>query len=229
MRTTRPASATNRTGVVVLTTDPAFEQLVHATFKASAQIDLQVIGGDVVRCRRSARRRRRDRRHHRPRRQPRSGDAGARSPGGADRRLAAGRGGRAELRRRRGAPAAADAGGRLPGQAGAAGRTGAHLRARRAAGGERDQRGPDLHVPARGRRRRRDHDRDPDRDAAAQQRRARPSQHLPGRSQFPERRLRRLSRPRAAARPQGNRTAAGAARPPAPGDHAVAAQVGAVR
>ena len=53
-------------------------------------------------------------------------------------------------------------------------------------------------------------------------------QHLPGRSQFPERRLRRLSRSRAAARPQGNRAAAGAARPPAPGDHAVAAPFGPV-
>ena len=48
-------------------------------------------------------------------------------------------------------------------------------------------------------------------------------QHLPGRSRFPARRLRRLSRSRAAARPQGDRAAAGAARPPAPGDHAVAA------
>ena len=39
----RPASMTNRTGVVVFTTDAAFDELAHATFAASAQIDLQVI------------------------------------------------------------------------------------------------------------------------------------------------------------------------------------------
>ena len=39
----RPASMTNRTGVVVFTTDAAFDELAHATFTASAQIDLQVI------------------------------------------------------------------------------------------------------------------------------------------------------------------------------------------
>ena len=59
--------------------------------------------------------------------------------------------------------------------------------------------------------------------------RARPGQHLSGRSRFPARRLRRLSRSRAAARPQGNRAAAGAARPPAAGDHAVASSLRARR
>jgi pilus assembly protein CpaE len=44
----RPATATNGTGVVVFTADPAFEQLVHATFKSSTQIDLQVIAGTVA-------------------------------------------------------------------------------------------------------------------------------------------------------------------------------------
>jgi pilus assembly protein CpaE len=44
----RPANATNRTGVVVFTTDPAFEQLMQATFKVSAQIDLQVVGAKVT-------------------------------------------------------------------------------------------------------------------------------------------------------------------------------------
>jgi len=33
----RPANATNRTGVVVFTTDLAFEQLMQATFKVSAR------------------------------------------------------------------------------------------------------------------------------------------------------------------------------------------------
>ena len=50
--------------------------------------------------------------------------------------------------------------------------------------------------------------------------------HLPGRSRFPARRLRRLSRSRTAARPQGNRAAAGTARPPASRDHAVAPRLG---
>lgn len=48
MRMARPTNAANRTGVVALTADPAFEQLVDATFKASAQIDLQVIVGTVA-------------------------------------------------------------------------------------------------------------------------------------------------------------------------------------
>ena len=108
----------------------------------------------------------------------------------------------AELRRRRGAHAAADAGRGLPGEAGVAGRAGAHLRARRART-QRDARrteARDLHLPAGRRRRRRHHACDPDRDAAAQQRPARQAVDLPGRSRFPARRLRRLSRPRAAAR-----------------------------
>ena len=64
-------------------------------------------------------------------------------------------------------------------------------------------RGADFHLSARGRRRRRHHARDPDRAAAAQQRpRQDPARHLPGRPRLPARRLRRLSRPRAAARSQ---------------------------
>ena len=98
------------------------------------------------------------------------------------------------------APPDADAGGRFPGQAGAAGRTGAHLRARRQAAGQRatTDRSADLHLSAGRRRRRRDHARGADRHAAAQQRRARQDRDLPGRSRFPARRLRRLSRHRAA-------------------------------
>jgi pilus assembly protein CpaE len=44
----RPTIATNGTGVVVFTADPAFEQLVHSTFKPSAQIDLRVIAGTLA-------------------------------------------------------------------------------------------------------------------------------------------------------------------------------------
>ena len=88
-----------------------------------------------------------------------------------------------------------------------------------------DQRGADLHLHSRGRRRRRHHAGDPDRAAAAQQRPARPPIDLPGRSRFPARRLRRLSRSRAAAGPEGNRAAPGAARPAASGNHAVASRL----
>ena len=105
----------------------------HRPSAPAAQIELRVVSGTLSRCRRPVRRRRRDRRHHRSRRQPRRGDAGAGAADAADRRLAAGGGGDAELRRRGGAPPAADAGGGFPGQAGAAGRTGAHLRAGRPA------------------------------------------------------------------------------------------------
>ncbi len=48
MRATRPANAINRTGVVAVTTDPSLEQMLRATFKASAQIDLEVIGASVA-------------------------------------------------------------------------------------------------------------------------------------------------------------------------------------
>jgi pilus assembly protein CpaE len=44
---TRTTNTANRTCVVVLTTDPAFDQLVRTTFKASAQIELQVVGATV--------------------------------------------------------------------------------------------------------------------------------------------------------------------------------------
>ena len=71
----------------------------------------------------------------------------------------------------------------------------------------------DLHLPAGGRRRRRDHARGADRDASSQQRRARQDRDLPGRSRFSARRLRRLSRHRAASQSQRDRAAPGAARP----------------
>ncbi len=45
---TRITNTTNRTGVVVFTMDPGFEQLVRTTFNASAQIDLQVIATTVA-------------------------------------------------------------------------------------------------------------------------------------------------------------------------------------
>ncbi len=48
---------------------------------------------------------------------------------------------------------------------------------------------------------------------------------LPGRSRFPARRLRRLSRYRAAAGPERNRAATGTARPPASRNHAVASRL----
>ncbi len=47
MRMTRSTSTANKTGVVVLTADSAFEQLARTTFTASAQIDLRVISGTV--------------------------------------------------------------------------------------------------------------------------------------------------------------------------------------
>jgi pilus assembly protein CpaE len=42
------SNAANRTGVAVLTADPAFEQSVRATFGASGSIDLRVISGSVA-------------------------------------------------------------------------------------------------------------------------------------------------------------------------------------
>jgi pilus assembly protein CpaE len=45
---TRTTNTANRTGVVVLTTDPAFDQLVRTTFRASAQIDLEVTAATVA-------------------------------------------------------------------------------------------------------------------------------------------------------------------------------------
>ncbi len=48
MRMTRSTSSANRTGVAVLTADPAFEEQVRATFGASAQIDLRVVNGSVT-------------------------------------------------------------------------------------------------------------------------------------------------------------------------------------
>jgi pilus assembly protein CpaE len=40
--------AATRTGVTVVTTDPEFEQMVQATFRASAQIDLVVFAANIV-------------------------------------------------------------------------------------------------------------------------------------------------------------------------------------
>jgi pilus assembly protein CpaE len=48
MQPARPHGVTARTGVVVCTADPAFEQLAAATFKASAQIDLRVFSGSII-------------------------------------------------------------------------------------------------------------------------------------------------------------------------------------
>jgi pilus assembly protein CpaE len=45
MGMSRPA--TNKTGVAVITADPAFEQSAHATFGASSQIELKIIPGAV--------------------------------------------------------------------------------------------------------------------------------------------------------------------------------------
>jgi pilus assembly protein CpaE len=42
------SNAANRTGVAVLTADPAFEQSVRATFGASGSIDLRVISGSLA-------------------------------------------------------------------------------------------------------------------------------------------------------------------------------------
>ena len=136
MRMSKSSSATNKTVVAVLTADPAFEQSVRATFGASGAIELRVVSGtiasvdafDTAASRSSssistpaARRR-----------------WGAGAHDAPHRRLAAGGRGDAELRRRSGAQPVADAGRGLPGQAGAAGGTGAHLRARRAVHGGRE-------------------------------------------------------------------------------------------
>ena len=43
MRSCEPTSAANKTGVAVLTADPAFEQSVRSTFGASAQIELRMV------------------------------------------------------------------------------------------------------------------------------------------------------------------------------------------
>jgi pilus assembly protein CpaE len=45
---TRSASGTGKTGVAVLTADPAFEQSVRSTFGTSGQIDLRVVSGAVA-------------------------------------------------------------------------------------------------------------------------------------------------------------------------------------
>ena len=44
----RTSSAANKTGVVVLTADPAFEQSARSTFGASGQIELRVVSGTVA-------------------------------------------------------------------------------------------------------------------------------------------------------------------------------------
>jgi pilus assembly protein CpaE len=47
MRMTRSTSAANKTGVALLTADPAFEQAVQSTFGASAQISLRAVSGSI--------------------------------------------------------------------------------------------------------------------------------------------------------------------------------------
>ena len=131
--------ARNKTRVVMLTAD--------AGFRAIDPLDLQREPADRAarHFRDGGRRGRQDRcrgrhRHrHRSRRQPRRGHAGVGAIDHPHRRLAAGRGGDAELRRAGGAYAVADESRGFPGQAGLAGRTGAHLRARGQTGGERDR------------------------------------------------------------------------------------------
>ena len=193
-----------QTKVVVLTADQVVRgSASRSTFGASAQIGLDVVKGRLA-----------GERHN-------IDVAGAtvivadvdaadeselqalERPDAADRQLAAGGRRHADFRCGRRAPPHADACRRFSGEAGAAGRTGADLRARRqTAGQRRDHASADLHLPARRRRRRRDHARGADRHAAAQQRRARQIRDLPGRSRFSARRLRRLSRYRAAAQSQ---------------------------
>jgi len=48
MRMAQSTAVANRTGVAVLTADPAFEQAIRATFGASAQIDLRLVTGTVA-------------------------------------------------------------------------------------------------------------------------------------------------------------------------------------
>ena len=47
MRMTRSSGTANRTGVAVLTADPAFEQSMQSTFGGNAQIDLRIVAGSV--------------------------------------------------------------------------------------------------------------------------------------------------------------------------------------
>ena len=44
----RPTGAANKTGVAVLTADPAFEESMRSTFGASAQIDLRMVSGSIA-------------------------------------------------------------------------------------------------------------------------------------------------------------------------------------
>ncbi len=227
MRIGRSNSPAKKTQVVVLTADAAFEEQARADLRRQRPDRASGCFRLACRHRRGFRGRGRDRRGHRPQRQPAGGNAGARAPDGAYRGLAAGGRGHPVLRRERRARAGADAGRRLSGEAGLSGRAGAHLRAgRQGTGGDRrDHRGADLHLPARGRRRRRDHARGAERDDAAQQRPARKERDLPGRSRFSARRLRRLSRSRAAAQSERDRAASRTPRPAAARGHAVASSV----
>ena len=133
------SSSDNRTRVAVVTADSEFERSARETFGASSAIELAVTAGQlaehcetldvadatvvVVDLDASAAGR----------------DGRARQADEPHRRAAAGRRGDPDIRRRRRAHAAADAGRRFPGQAGAAGRSGARLRARRQ-GPDRSQR-----------------------------------------------------------------------------------------
>ncbi len=224
MRTGRPQSS-KATRVVVLTADAEFDASARATFGASSAIDLD--DGD--------------RQHRRDQADTLDVtgatvvvvdlDANDAAEMAALSRLMVRVGAwppviavTQKFRRKRRPHAVADADRRLPGQAGGADRSGARLRARRQRPARRRQadRGADLHLPARRRRRRRHHAGDADRDAVAQFRRpARQAVDLPGRSRFPARRGRRLSRSRAAAQSRRDRTAPGPARPAIARDHAV--------
>ena len=227
MRIGRPNNAASKTQVVVLTADAGFEEQARATFGASEQIELRLVSGTLAGARATISTSRAPPSPSSISTPATAGrDAGARAADGAHRYLAAGRRRHAGFRRERRAHAVADARGRFPGEAGLPGRAGADLRARRQGSSHVGaDRGADLHLPAGGRRRRRHHARDPNRDDAAQQRPAREGVDLPGRPRFPARRLRRLSRPRAAAQYRRDRAAPGAARPAVARGHAVASSV----
>ena len=128
-------------------------------------------------------------------------------------------------------PHDADAYRRLLAKADFAGRAGARLRAGDTqSDSERRRRGSaDLRLPAGRRRRRRHHACRADRDDSAQQRQEDQGDDLPGRPRFSARRLRRLSRHRAAAQSRRNRATARAARSPIARSDAVLSRVRARR
>src|SRR5687767_13950017 len=48
MKMTRSTSTANKTGVVVLTADPSFEEQARATFGASRQVELRIVSGTAA-------------------------------------------------------------------------------------------------------------------------------------------------------------------------------------